>query len=301
MTGAGAGLGRAYALELARRGACVVVNDIGGDAADEVAAQITSSGGYAVANSDSVATRAGGRAIVDRAIAEFGKIDILISNAGILRQARFDEMSENDIDDVIDVHLKGAFHAGQPAFAAMKQQGYGRLLFTASSSGLFGHPWQASYAAAKAGIVGLANAVALEGKDHGVLCNVIAPNARTRMADGVDFAWRNEVKEVGAALGKLIALPAGGGERLDPDWTVPLAMYLVSEDCAATHGTYSACSGRYARVAIAVADGWLAPVLPSAEHIADHWPQICDADAVIEPMSVYDEALAVREMLARLA
>lgn len=130
VTGAGGGLGRAYALELARRGARVVINDIAG--ADAVVAQIAALGGVAIASHDSVATRAGGRATVDRALDAFGRLDILIGNAGNLRHARFDEMSEADIDSVIDVHLKGGFHLGQPAFAAMKRQGYGRILFTAA-------------------------------------------------------------------------------------------------------------------------------------------------------------------------
>lgn len=183
VTGAGGGLGRAYVMELARLGARVVVNDIAYGAADKVVAEIAANGGSAVASRDSVATRAGGRAIYDHAVEAFGRIDILISNAGILRQARFEDMSEADIDEVIDVHLKGAFHVGQPAFAAMKSQGYGRMLFTSSSSGLFGHPWQASYAAAKAGVVGLANAIALEGKPHGIACSPMpAPAWRTASA-----------------------------------------------------------------------------------------------------------------------
>lgn len=300
VTGAGGGLGCAYAIELARRGAQVVVNDIGPGAADKVVAQIASQAGSAVASRDSVASRAGGKAIVDLALEAFGRVDILISNAGILSHARFDEMSEADIDSVIDVHLKGAFHVGQPAFAAMKRQRYGRMLFTASSSGLFGHPWQASYAAAKAGIVGLANVIALEGKDHGVLCNVIMPNARTSMADGVDFGWKSEVTEVGAVLDRLITMPSGGGERLDPDWVVPLAIHLVSENAKTTHGVFSACSGRYARVVIGAAQGWTAPSLPSAEDVAAHWPQIFDAGVLVEPLSVYDEALVVRQTLAML-
>jgi NAD(P)-dependent dehydrogenase (short-subunit alcohol dehydrogenase family) len=295
VTGAGGGLGRSYALELARRGAGVVVNDIRG--AEAVVAEIIATGGRAVADMSNLATRAGGAAIVASAIAEFGCVDILISNAGNLRQARLEEMTEQDIDDVIGVHLKGAFNVGQPAFAEMKRQGYGRMVFTASASGLFGHPWQASYAAAKAGIVGLANVIALEGKDRGILCNVILPSARTSMANSVDFAWTAEASEPAAALHRLVALPEGGGERLDPEWVTPLVAYLASEACTTTHGMFSACSGRYARIAFAVGHGWLAPKRPNVEDIAENWPAICDPAAMIEPLSVYDEALAVREAL----
>ena len=296
ITGAGGGLGRSYARELARRGASVVVNDIRG--ADAVVAEIVAAGGTAVANSDSVARRDGGAAIVATAIDTFGRLDVLVSNAGNLRQARFEEMNEADIDEVIDVHLKGAFHLGQPAFATMKRQGYGRIVLTASASGLFGHPWQASYAAAKAGIVGLANVIALEGADHGVLCNVVLPSARTAMADGVDFAWAGEASAPGAALRQLVALPAGGGDRLEPDWVAPLVVHLASAGCTSTQGVYSACSGRYARVAVGVGQGWLASGRPSAEDIAAHWAEIGTMTGMIEPHSVYDEALAVRQALA---
>ncbi len=296
ITGAGAGLGRSYALELARRGANVLVNDIRG--AEAIVAEIIAAGGHGVADTSNLATRAGGAAIVASAIDAFGGVDILISNAGNLRQARFEDMTEQDIDDVIGVHLKGAFNVGQPAFAAMKRQGYGRMVFTASASGLFGHPWQASYAAAKAGIVGLANVIALEGKGCGILCNVILPSARTSMANSVDFAWMAEASEPAAALQKLAALPEGGGERLDPEWVTPLVAYLASEGCTSTHGVFSACSGRYARVAIGVGQGWITPKRAKAEDIADHWQGICDAGGMIEPHSVYDEVLAVREDLA---
>ena len=308
VTGAGTGLGRAYALELGRRGASVVVNDLGGSgrgggystsATDAVVAQIKASGGNAVASYDSVANRAGGRAIIDTAIDAFGRLDILISNAGILRTGRFNELTDEDIDAVIDVHLKGSFYVGQPAFSAMKRQGYGRILFTASSSGLFGHPWQASYAAAKAGIAGLANVVALEGKPHGVLCNVIMPNARTRLADEIDWSWAKEVPEVGALFARLSSTGPTNSERLDPEWVVPLAIHLVSEQSVVTHQIFSACSGRFARVFVGAAQGWAAASLPNAEDIGAHFAQICDTTDFEEPQSVYDEAVAARELLNR--
>lgn len=294
VTGAGGGLGRSYALELARRGAKLVVNDLAH--ADEVVAQIVEAGGEAVASHDSVGTRTGGGAVVDAALDRFGRVDILISNAGILRTARFEEMTDADIDDVIDVHLKGAFYVGQPAFAAMKRQGYGRILFTASSSGLFGHPWQASYGAAKSGIAGLSNIVALEGKAHGVLCNAIMPNAQTPLTAKIDWSWAQDVPEIGALLEQVAAAP--GGDRLDPDWVTPLAIALVSEGCTLTRQLFSASSGRFARVFTAAARGWTAPALPSAEDVAAHWDMINDPTGFIEPQTVYHEVLAAREALA---
>lgn len=268
-------------------------------AAEIVANEITAMGGVAIANSDTVATRKGGRAIVSAALDTFGRLDIVISNAGILRTGRFDELADDDIDAVIDVHLKGAFYVGQPAFAAMKAQRYGRMLFTASSSGVFGHPWQASYGAAKAGILGVSNVVALEGKDFDVLSNVLMPNARTRLADQIDWRWTGEVPEVSRIMQRL-GNPVTT-HRLDPSWVTALAIFLVSDQSATTHGVFSAVMGRYARVLSGVIEGWVASGLPRAEDVAANWRQICEAVGLSEPLSVYDEAAQVAGALSRSA
>lgn len=297
VTGAGHGLGREYALELARRGARVVVNDLGGSgsgqgasraAADEVVEQIRAAGGTAVANHDSVASRAGAAAMVQAALDAFGRLDIVINNAGFLRNNRFEDLSDAEIDAILDVHLKGAFYVSQPAYRAMKANGYGRFLFTGSASAMFGHAWQANYAAAKGGLMGLSHIVALEGEPHGILSNLLMPTAATRLVEEMTPGFL-EVPSFAAALQR-VALPEAAAWNT-PGFNVPLAVFLVSEACRSSHRLYSHCAGRYARVAITAGDGWLAPgpTPPTVEDLAAHWTQIEDPRGHHAPQNVYEE------------
>ncbi len=287
VTGAGGGLGREYALELGRRGARVVVNDLGGAvdgsgsseaAADVVVEQIRTAGGEAIANYDSVASREGGAAIVAAAVDAFDTVDIVINNAGILRDKSFANMTLDEVDAVIDVHLRGAFHVSHPAFQVMKEKGYGRFVHTSSASGLFGNFGQANYGAAKAGLVGLSNVLAIEGAKYDIKSNAVAPTARTRMTEDV--------------LGPFM-------EMFDPRQVVPMVVYLASEQNAYTHEVFSAGGGRYARIFIGTNDGWFAGqgVVPEVEEVVDHIDEIRDIVEYTVPMSINDELT----ILARLA
>lgn len=247
VTGGGRGLGREYALLLARLGAKVVVNDPGGaltgegdDAgpAQQVVDEITAAGGDAVASTESVATAVGGQAIIAAATRHYGRIDVLIHNAGIVRRAPLTEMTAEDFDAVLDVHLRGAFHVVRAAFPMMCQAGYGRLVLTSSIGGLYGNHAVANYAAAKAGITGLSNVVALEGAEHGVRCNVIVPAAVTRMAEGLDTS----------------AYPPMGA-----DLVAPVVGWLAHESCSITGEILTAIAGRVARIAVVESAGVYQP------------------------------------------
>ncbi|MHA7653456.1 SDR family NAD(P)-dependent oxidoreductase [Mycobacterium sp. ML4] len=243
ITGAARGLGREYAVMLAARGAKIVVNDTGGtlagnDAdtarAQEITAEINAAGGEAVACAESVTTPAGGRAIIRTALDEFGRIDILIHNAGTVRRGSLKELSYEDFEAVLDVHLRGAFHVVRPAFPLMCDAGYGRIVLTSSIGGMYGNQGIANYAAAKAGLIGLSNVVALEGAAEGVRCNVIVPSAVTRMAEGLDVS----------------AYPPMGAELV-----APVVGFLAHESCPVTGEILIAIAGRVARAVVAESPG----------------------------------------------
>ncbi|MGW0160081.1 SDR family oxidoreductase [Mycobacterium sp. NPDC003323] len=243
ITGAGGGLGRCHALEFGRRGAHVVVNDVGASvdgtgqsssAAQNVVDEIVAAGGSAVANTDSVATPEGGQAIITTATEAFGRVDVLVNNAGILRDAAFKNMTAEQTDAVIDVHLRGAFNVTRAVWPVMREQGYGRIVMTTSGSGLFGTFGQANYGAAKTGLVGLMNVLAIEGQRNGIRVNAISPIARTRMTENT--------------MTELV-------KDLDPEDVTPVVVYLAHESCERTANIYRVGGKHVSRVFLAETTG----------------------------------------------
>jgi NAD(P)-dependent dehydrogenase (short-subunit alcohol dehydrogenase family) len=295
VTGAGRGLGRLYALELARRGAAVVVNDLGGtmhgqgsdsSIADQVVDEIRQAGGRAVASYESVGTAEGGQTIVDTALDAFGRLDAVISNAGIFNSIRFDQLSAEDWRRMLQVHLDGGFYLSQPAYRVMAKQGYGRFVFISSSAGNFGQPMEAHYAAAKTGLVGLSNVIAIEGAAYGICSNTVLPTGFSRMV----------TETVGDE--KFLA-ESGFMRAIRPELVVPLVVFLASRACDFTHRNYSACAGRYARVFMGLGDGWLADPAaePTADDISSHIDEVSATDRFIVPDSIVDEVLQVCDRL----
>jgi NAD(P)-dependent dehydrogenase (short-subunit alcohol dehydrogenase family) len=244
VTGAGGGLGKSHALELARRGAKVVVNDLGGAvdgtggssaAAAEVVAEIKDLGGEAIANGGSVSDRAGAKSLIDDAVKAFGTVDILINNAGILRDKTFKKMSEDDFEAVLNVHLVGSMYCTRAAWPVMEAKGYGRVVMTTSSSGLYGNFGQSNYGAAKLGLVGLMNTLKLEGGRKGIRVNTIAPVAATRMTTD-------------------IGIPPEIMEKLKPELVTPAVLYLCSED-APNGMIIEAGAGYYSKVQVVEGKG----------------------------------------------
>jgi NAD(P)-dependent dehydrogenase (short-subunit alcohol dehydrogenase family) len=284
VTGAGKGLGRAYALAFAARGAAVVCNDLDDDAAEATVRDITGGGGAAVAETSSVATPAGGAAIVATALDTYHSVDVVVNNAGQLRNAAFEDLSVDDFRDVLDTHLAGAFHVTQPAYRHMKAAGYGRIVFTSSSAGMFGSPWQANYAAAKAGIVGLCNVVALEGATHGITANAIMPMALTGIGGSRPAFAPEQHRATVDALKPLMPY-------MTVDNVAPLVLYLASRGCTLNRQVFSVGCGHVARAVVAVSRGWYAPGLDgmTPEDVEASLDAACDLDEIAVPESMNDE------------
>jgi NAD(P)-dependent dehydrogenase (short-subunit alcohol dehydrogenase family)/acyl dehydratase/putative sterol carrier protein len=284
ITGAGAGLGRVYALELAKRGAKVVVNDLGGardgsgqgssTPADEVVREIREMGGEAVADYHSVATPEGGRAIVQTALDVFGKVDILINNAGILRDKSLLKMEPENWHAVMDVHLNGAYHVTRPAFEVMKANGYGRILMTTSAAALYGNFGQTNYAAAKMGLVGLMHTIKLEGEKYGIRVNTIAPLAASRLTEDVT--------------------PPDLLRKMKPEFVAPLALYLCSETCQASGSIYNTGMGFFNRAAVVTGAGRVigsGETFPTVEDIIDQIDAIALLDGGKEYRQLSDQVV----------
>ncbi|MCT9931299.1 SDR family oxidoreductase [Planotetraspora sp. A-T 1434] len=280
VTGAGHGLGRSHALLLAERGAKVVVNDLGGaldgsgastGPAAEVVELITKNGGEALANADNVSTPEGAQAIVQAALDTFGRIDIVVNNAGILRDRSFGKMSVEEFDAVLAVHVRGSFLVSRAAFSHMKEQAYGRIVNTSSPAGLFGNFGQANYSTAKMGLVGLTKTLGIEGARANIKANAIAPVAWTRMTEEL--------------------LPAEFEARFTPERVSPLVAYLAHESCETTGEVFSVGAGRVARVFVAEGPGWRTDDL-TIEAIRDNWDAIMAEQPYIQPTTLGQQAAA---------
>ncbi len=268
VTGAGGGLGREYALTLAKEGACVVVNDLGGARdgtgagsamADNVVAEIKEAGGRAVANYDSVAESEGAENIIKTAIDEFGKVDGVVSNAGILRDGTFHKMTYENWDAVLKVHLYGGYNVIRAAWPHFREQSYGRVVVATSTSGLFGNFGQANYGAAKLGLVGLINTLAHEGAKYNIKTNALAPIAATRMTEDI--------------------LPPEVLKNLTPEYVAPVVAYLCTEEVPDTGSVFIVGGGKVQRTALFQNEGVTFTAPPSVDDIAGRWPEIDDLSA----------------------
>jgi NAD(P)-dependent dehydrogenase (short-subunit alcohol dehydrogenase family) len=268
VTGAGGGLGREYALTLAKEGASVIVNDLGGsrdgtgaghNMADQVVEEIKAAGGRAAANYDSVAEPEGAENIIKTAIDEFGKVDGVVSNAGILRDGTFHKMSFENWDAVLKVHLYGGYNVIRAAWPHFREQSFGRVVVATSTSGLFGNFGQANYGAAKLGLVGLINTLAQEGAKYNIKTNAVAPIAATRMTEDI--------------------LPPEVLKNLTPDFVAPVVAYLCSEEVPDTDSIFIVGGGKVQRTALFQNEGVTFKAPPSVEEIAAHWAEIDDLSA----------------------
>jgi NAD(P)-dependent dehydrogenase (short-subunit alcohol dehydrogenase family) len=291
VTGAARGLGRTYASDLAARGATVVVNDLPGGGAGAVVDEIEALGGRAVAAEHDIADPDGAHAVV-RAATAVGRVDILVNNAGMLRNGWFEDLTARQIRDILAVHLAGTFFVTQPAFTAMRERGYGRIV-NVSSNTSFGMAGLVNYAAAKAGVLGLTTSLAHEGAPHGIAVNSVLPNATSTIMDGDPIPGFADDE-------RLLAAFRGVAHRFEPERTAALVTYLASVRCGVTGQHFSSLGGRYARVFVGVTDGWMSPAGDpvDADEVAEHFAEIADADRVaLLPAGIRDEFELVAQAL----
>ncbi|HEY8543441.1 MAG TPA: SDR family NAD(P)-dependent oxidoreductase [Acidimicrobiales bacterium] len=284
VTGAGRGLGRSHALAFAERGARVVVNDPGAGLdgrgssagpADEVVAEIAARGGEAVADRSDISTPEGAQALVDGAVGAFGRLDVLVNNAGILRDASLPKLGDDDVRRVIEVHLLGSIWTCRAAWPHLRESGHGRIVNTTSVAGYLGNFGQANYGAAKGGLIALTKVLAVEGARHGIRANAVAPGARTRMTE--------------ALLGDLV-------DRMDPALVSSAVVWLAHEECEASGEVFAVAAGRVARVFVAQSRGHFSPTL-TPEEVRDNWDRVMDVADPVMPATVADELALLREHL----
>ena len=283
VTGAGRGIGRAYALLLAERGASVVVNDLGGtmegDGSDDqpaatVTAEIVDAGGSAIADTSDVSIVAGGQSLIDAAVDGFGRIDIVVNNAGIIRFGSLPEVDADNLESHLAVHVGGSFNTTRAAWPHMVEQGYGRIVMT-TSTGMFGRPDNLGYATAKAGVIGMTRSLTAAGAAHGIKVNLIAPSASTRMV---------------LPSGGRVSPPPAALEGMEPELVAPMVAFLAHEDCDVSGEIYLAGAGRFARIFIASTEGYVHPQpgQPTIEDVAENWATINDETGYYKPADLMD-------------
>jgi NAD(P)-dependent dehydrogenase (short-subunit alcohol dehydrogenase family) len=283
VTGAGRGIGRAYALLLAERGASVVINDLGGtmegDGSDDqpaatVTAEIVNAGGSAIADTSDVSIVAGGQSLIDAAVDGFGGIDIVVNNAGIIRFGSLPEVDADNLESHLAVHVGGSFNTTRAAWPHMVEQGYGRIVMT-TSTGMFGRPDNLGYATAKAGVIGMTRSLTAAGAAHGIKVNLVAPSASTRMV---------------LPSGGRVSPPPAVLKGMEPELVAPMVAFLAHEDCDVSGEIYLAGAGRFARIFIASTEGYVHPQPErlTIEDVAENWATINDETGYYKPADLMD-------------